>query len=161
MFAWRDSFNVSTRGRPNCGPKLLETAAQRQNLDPHAFVQFVELRFELVSDLNDPVHAYNMTYNAYDFDVMLRQMRTEPCLKEHGGLRTRRSEFRFYDVLVSAFVVVLLVSNLVGGKICAFGSFRIGGGELLFPITYIFGDVFTEVYGYAASRRAIWIGFFA
>ena len=79
---------------------------------------------------------------------------------ENGELRTR-SEFRFYDVLVSAFVVVLLISNLVGGKICAFGSFRIGGAELLFPITYIFGDVFTEVYGYAASRRAIWIGFFA
>lgn len=76
-------------------------------------------------------------------------------------LKTPKGEFRFYDVLVSAFVVVLLISNLVGGKICAFGSFRIGGAELLFPITYIFGDVFTEVYGYAASRRAIWIGFFA
>ena len=62
-------------------------------------------------------------------------------------------------MLVSAFVVVLLISNLVGGKICAFGSFRIGGAELLFPITYIFGDVFTEVYGYSASRRAIWTGF--
>jgi len=59
------------------------------------------------------------------------------------------------------FVVVLLISNLVGQKICAFGPFRISGAQLLFPITYIFGDVFTEVYGYSASRRAIWIGFFA
>ncbi len=69
--------------------------------------------------------------------------------------------FRYYDVLVSIFIVVLLVSNLVGQKLCAFGPFRVSGGQLLFPITYIFGDVFTEVYGYAASRRAIWLGFIA
>ena len=70
-------------------------------------------------------------------------------------------DFRYYDVLVLIFVVILLISNLVGQKICAFGHFRISGGQLLFPITYIFGDVFTEVYGYSASRRAIWLGFFA
>jgi len=69
--------------------------------------------------------------------------------------------FRYYDILLSAFVAVLLISNLVGQKICAFGPFRISGAQLLFPITYIFGDVFTEVYGYSASRRAIWVGFFA
>src|SRR5881227_1599163 len=69
--------------------------------------------------------------------------------------------FRYYDILVHVFVVVLLISNLVGGKICAIGPFRISGAQLLFPITYIFGDVFTEVYGYSGSRRAIWIGFFA
>jgi uncharacterized integral membrane protein (TIGR00697 family) len=59
------------------------------------------------------------------------------------------------------FVVVLLISNLVASKICAFGRFRISGAQLLFPITYIFGDIFTEVYGYSGSRRAIWLGFFA
>ena len=69
--------------------------------------------------------------------------------------------FRFYDLLVAAFVVVLLISNLFGQKIVAFGPLRVSGAQLLFPITYIFGDVFTEVYGYSASRRAIWIGFFA
>ena len=69
--------------------------------------------------------------------------------------------FRYYDVLVGSFVAVLLISNLVGQKICALGPFRVSGAQLLFPITYIFGDVFTEVYGYAASRRVIWIGFFA
>ncbi len=68
---------------------------------------------------------------------------------------------RYYDLLVHAFVAVLLISNLVGQKICAFGEFRVSGAQLLFPITYIFGDIFTEVYGYSASRRAIWIGFFA
>jgi hypothetical protein len=70
-------------------------------------------------------------------------------------------EFRYYDLLVHIFVVMLLISNLVGQKITALGPFRVSGAQLLFPITYIFGDVFTEVYGYGASRRAIWIGFFA
>ena len=69
--------------------------------------------------------------------------------------------FRYFDILLSVFIVVLLISNLVGQKICAIGWFRVSGAQLLFPITYIFGDVFTEVYGYAASRRAIWLGFFA
>src|SRR6266487_2093709 len=81
---------------------------------------------------------------------------------------TRLSNFRFYDLLVHVFVVILLISNLVGQKICVipfihFFDFvpRVSGAQLLFPITYIFGDIFTEVYGYGASRRAIWIAFFA
>src|SRR5919201_6346557 len=81
---------------------------------------------------------------------------------------TRLSSFRLYDLLVHIFVVILLISNLVGQKICIvpFISIydhhpRVSGAQLLFPITYIFGDIFTEVYGYGASRRAIWIGFFA
>lgn len=69
--------------------------------------------------------------------------------------------YRFLDLLITVFVVVLLISNLVGAKICAIGEFRISAAQLLFPITYIFGDIFTEVYGYAGSRRAIWMGFFA
>ena len=69
--------------------------------------------------------------------------------------------FRYYDLLVHIFVVVLLVSDLIAQKICAIGSRRISAALLLFPITYIFGDIFTEVYGYAGSRRAIWIGFFS
>jgi hypothetical protein len=69
--------------------------------------------------------------------------------------------FRYFDILLSVFIVVLLISNLVGQKIVAIGWFRISGAQLLFPITYIFGDIFTEVYGYGASRRAIWLGFFA
>jgi len=72
-----------------------------------------------------------------------------------------RRRFKYLDPLIHVFVVVLIISNLVGGKIVAAGPFRISGAQLLFPITYIFGDVFTEVYGYAASRRAIWMGFFA
>lgn len=70
-------------------------------------------------------------------------------------------QFRYLDLLTIGFVVVLLVSNLVGQKICQIGPLRLSGAQLLFPIAYICGDVFTEVYGYGASRRAIWIGFFA
>jgi hypothetical protein len=78
--------------------------------------------------------------------------------------------YKYLDALTTAFVVILLVSNLVAQKICfigpfgigkwSFGPFAVSGAVLLFPITYIFGDVFTEVYGFAASRRAIWLGFF-
>jgi uncharacterized integral membrane protein (TIGR00697 family) len=68
--------------------------------------------------------------------------------------------FRYLDALTTAFVVILLVSNLVAQKIVRIGPISTSGAMLLFPITYIFGDIFTEVYGYAASRRAIWLGFF-
>jgi uncharacterized integral membrane protein (TIGR00697 family) len=69
--------------------------------------------------------------------------------------------YRYLDLLTISFIVVLLVSNLVGPKICQIGWLRLSGAQLLFPITYICGDIFTEVYGYGASRRAIWLGFFA
>jgi uncharacterized integral membrane protein (TIGR00697 family) len=68
--------------------------------------------------------------------------------------------FKYLDALTTAFVVILLVSNLVAQKVCMIGPFAVSGAVLLFPLTYIFGDVFTEVYGFAASRRAIWLGFF-
>lgn len=68
--------------------------------------------------------------------------------------------FRFLDALTTAFVVVLLVSNLLAQKVVRLGPFTTSGAMVLFPIAYIFGDVFTEVYGYAASRQAIWLGFF-
>ncbi len=72
---------------------------------------------------------------------------------------TRR--YRYLDLLTIGFVVILLISNLVGPKICRIGPLRPSAAEFLFPLTYICGDVFTEVYGYGSSRRAIWLGFFA
>lgn len=78
-----------------------------------------------------------------------------------GSLHDYPPQFRYFDMLVSAFVAVLLISNIVAPKFVAFGPLRFSGAQLLFPLTYIFGDVFTEVYGYAGSRRAIWNGFFA
>lgn len=70
-------------------------------------------------------------------------------------------QFRYLDFLINIFVVVLIVSNLIAPKFVKAGIFRFSAAQLLFPITYIFGDVFTEVYGYSASRRAIWTGFMA
>src|SRR5271165_6122734 len=67
--------------------------------------------------------------------------------------------YRYLDLLINIFVVVLIVSNLVAQKFTDFGPLKISAAQLLFPITYIFGDIFTEVYGYSASRRAIWAGF--
>ena len=69
--------------------------------------------------------------------------------------------FRYLDLLTIGFVVVLVISNLVGPKICQLGPLRPSAAEFLFPLTYICGDIFTEVYGYGSSRRAIWLGFFA
>ncbi len=69
--------------------------------------------------------------------------------------------YKYLDSFITLFVVVLLVSNIVAAKFFAIGSLRVSAAQLLFPITYIFGDIFTEVYGYSASRRAIWFGFFA
>ncbi len=84
-------------------------------------------------------------------------MLEKPVAVQARDLRT----YRHFDLLLAIFLVVLLISNLVGQKICQIGPFFISGAQLLFPLTYIFGDVFTEVYGYAASRRAIWLGFLA
>lgn len=69
--------------------------------------------------------------------------------------------YKYLDWFITAFVTVLILSNLFGPKLIAIGDFRVGAANALFPFAYIFGDVFTEVYGYSASRRAIWSGFFA
>ncbi len=77
-----------------------------------------------------------------------------------------RRSYRYYDLVLAGFVTVLLCSNLIGpGKVCRLSIFGLdlvfGAGNLFFPISYIFGDVLTEVYGYARSRRVIWAGFAA
>jgi uncharacterized integral membrane protein (TIGR00697 family) len=69
--------------------------------------------------------------------------------------------YKYLDSFITLFVAVLLISNIVAPKFWALGWLRISAAQVLFPITYIFGDIFTEVYGYSASRRAIWFGFFA
>ncbi len=86
-----------------------------------------------------------------------------------GGHHQRA--YRYYDMLMAAFVTVLLCSNLIGpGKSCLLsmpawlpligGSALVfGAGNIFFPISYIFDDVLTEVYGYAKSRKVIWTGF--
>src|SRR5258706_4168675 len=74
-------------------------------------------------------------------------------------------EYRYYEFVMVAFVVVLVCSNLIGpAKIAQMdlplvGVITFGAGVLFFPISYVFGDILTEVYGYARSRRVIWAGF--
>jgi uncharacterized integral membrane protein (TIGR00697 family) len=77
---------------------------------------------------------------------------------------TARS-YRYYDLVMAAFVTVLLCSNFIGAAKQAtvhlplFGETTFGAGVLFFPISYIFGDILTEVYGYGRDRRVVWAGF--
>jgi uncharacterized integral membrane protein (TIGR00697 family) len=84
-------------------------------------------------------------------------LQTGAAIERHAGVK----QYRYLDLLINIFVVVLIVSNLIAPKTVAAGWFRFSAAQLLFPITYIFGDIFTEVYGYSASRKAIWTGFMA
>jgi hypothetical protein len=78
-----------------------------------------------------------------------------------------KRSYRYYDLIVVAFVAVLLCSNLIGtGKVAqvnvpVLGTVLFGAGVLFFPLSYLFGDILTEVYGYAHDRRAVWCGFAA
>ena len=77
-----------------------------------------------------------------------------------------KQQYRYFDFVMAGFVAVLLCSNLIGpAKVCEIPlpllgtALVFGAGNLFFPISYIFGDVLTEVYGYARARRVIWAGF--
>jgi queuosine precursor transporter len=73
--------------------------------------------------------------------------------------------YKYYELLMAAFVAVLLCSNLIGVhkvsyvNLPFYGEYIYGAGVLFFPISYLFGDILTEVYGYARSRKVIWAGF--
>ncbi|MGQ0541145.1 MAG: queuosine precursor transporter [Blastocatellia bacterium] len=75
--------------------------------------------------------------------------------------------YKYYDLIMAAFVAVLLCSNLIGVhkvsyvNLPFYGEYIYGAGVLFFPISYLFGDILTEVYGYARSRKVIWAGFAA
>ena len=78
---------------------------------------------------------------------------------------TAQRSYRYYEFVMAAFVTVLICSNLIGpAKISQvdlplIGTFAFGAGVLFFPVSYVFGDILTEVYGYARARRVIWAGF--
>jgi len=74
-------------------------------------------------------------------------------------MRPAEHPYRYFDLIMALFVAVLLISNIASSKILDLGPFTFDGGTLLFPISYIFGDILTEVYGYRRSRRVIWAGF--
>lgn len=67
--------------------------------------------------------------------------------------------YRHLDTITAFFVAVLLISNVASTKILDLGIFTFDGGTILFPLSYIFGDILTEVYGYSRSRKVIWLGF--
>ena len=75
--------------------------------------------------------------------------------------------FRYFDLVMAAFVTILLLSNLIGASKPSYltlpsgEQWPFGAGVLFFPVSYIIGDVLTEVYGYARARRVIWTGFAA
>lgn len=77
----------------------------------------------------------------------------------------QQSRYKYFDLIMAAFVAVLLCSNLIGvHKVSSvnlpiIGEYIFGTGVLFFPLSYLFGDILTEVYGYARSRRVIWAGF--
>src|ERR1700730_4840509 len=74
----------------------------------------------------------------------------------------RRRLFKYYDLVMALFVTILLCSNVIGAaKVCTVWGFTFGAGVLFFPISYIFNDVLTEVYGYARARKVVWAGFAA
>jgi len=74
-------------------------------------------------------------------------------------------QYRYYELVMASFVIVLICSNLIGpAKIAQItlpylGVVTFGAGVLFFPISYVFGDILTEVYGYARARKVIWAGF--
>ncbi len=71
-----------------------------------------------------------------------------------------RRTYKYYDLVMAAFVMVLLCSNLIGAaKLTTVWGVTFGSGVLFFPISYIFNDVLTEVYGYARARKVVWAGF--
>ena len=78
---------------------------------------------------------------------------------------THRTSYKYYDLVMAAFVTVLLCSNFIGAAKQAvvtlplLGQVNFGAGVLFFPISYIFGDILTEVYGYGRDRRVVWAGF--
>mgnify|MGYP001157455967 FL=1 len=90
-------------------------------------------------------------------------MEQEP--KRIEGLAGAHKQFRYYDLFMAAFVAILLLSNIIGASKPSYITlpngveWSFGAGVLFFPISYIIGDVMTEVYGYAHARRVIWTGF--
>lgn len=87
---------------------------------------------------------------------------SEAHLSRIDGTAGARRHFRYFDYVMAAFVAILLLSNLIGAaKLSNVAGFTFGAGILFFPVSYVLGDVLTEVYGYANARRCVWAGFFA
>jgi uncharacterized integral membrane protein (TIGR00697 family) len=72
----------------------------------------------------------------------------------------QQRSYRYLDVITVAFITVLLCANVIGaGKVANIGGLSLTVAVLIFPASYLFGDILTEVYGYAHARRVMWLGF--
>lgn len=75
-------------------------------------------------------------------------------------MQNQPHKYKYYDLIMAAFVTILLSTNLIGAeKVVTILGFSFGAGILFFPISYFFNDILTEVYGYARSRKVVWAGF--
>jgi uncharacterized integral membrane protein (TIGR00697 family) len=94
-------------------------------------------------------------------------LNTPAAATQAAPLPAAQRQFRYYDFFMAAYVCILLCANLIGPakvstlQVPLFGSVTFMAGVLFFPLSYIFGDVLTEVYGYARDRRVVWAGFVA
>ncbi|MCA9822072.1 MAG: queuosine precursor transporter [Dehalococcoidia bacterium] len=80
---------------------------------------------------------------------------------EPGTGHARTTEYRFLVLIASLFTGTLVISNVVAVKISDFGGHYLDSGNIVFPVSYILGDVLTEVYGYRQARKIIWSAFLA
>ncbi|MCX7829308.1 MAG: queuosine precursor transporter [Thermanaerothrix sp.] len=119
---------------------------------------FIPSGGEAVCRYNTPRRSF-LCYPPYQNKEFL--MQSSP--QQRNGI----SSYRYLDLVMAYFVAVLIISNVASSaKIVDLGFSLFGvpmafdGGTLLFPLSYIFGDILTEVYGFRASRRVIWTGFF-
>jgi queuosine precursor transporter len=88
-------------------------------------------------------------------------------IKAEIAAEAANRQFKYYDLVMAAFVAILLLSNIIGASKRAtldlpfIGPWSFGAGVMFFPLSYIIGDILTEIYGYARARRVIWTGFAA
>jgi queuosine precursor transporter len=88
-------------------------------------------------------------------------------IRAETAAESANRQFKYYDLVMAAFVAILLLSNIIGASKRAtldlpfIGPWSFGAGVMFFPLSYIIGDVLTEIYGYARARRVIWTGFAA
>ena len=86
-------------------------------------------------------------------------------VRKIDAVELKGRDFEYFDFVMAAFVAILLLSNVLGaGKVAnvtlpIIGDWPFGAGILFFPLSYVIGDILTEVYGYARARRCIWAGF--
>lgn len=91
----------------------------------------------------------------------------EGSSQKPGSAGGAQPQFRYFDLVMAAFVTILLLSNIIGASKPSYialpsgSEWSFGAGVLFFPISYIIGDILTEVYGYERARRVIWTGFAA